>query len=47
MCIKIAVIRSSDAVVDPRAVMVVSVDTLVANVTVAALRQSDHLAERA
>ena len=44
---KAVVVVDSDAVVDPRAVMVEPVNTFVANGTVAAARGSDHFTFRA
>ena len=47
MQVKICVVRPADTVVDPWTVVVVSVDTAIANAAVAALRQSDQAAKRA
>ena len=47
MDVEARVVGPTDAVVDPGTVMVISLDTAIANVTVAALWQSNDLAKRA
>jgi len=47
MSVEVSVVSAADTVVNPRAVMIVALNAAIANVAVAALRQSNHSAERA
>ena len=47
MYVKARVVGSADTIIDPRTVMVVSVNASIANVAVATLREANYLTERA
>jgi len=47
MQVKVCVIGAANTVIDPWTVVVIAVDTLVADIAMSALWQSNHFAERA